>query len=422
MMTMTPRVQPYRRVVEVAGALLFLLVPFVSFGGDGLLRFDVSRMQFHLAGKVIPVEHLFIFLAAIFCVIFFFMLLTQWFGRIWCGWLCPQTVICDLTSHIDRIKKKTAGKTLLLYLTLLPISALLAVVTVWYFVSPYDFIQRLGRGGLTGWESGSWMVLTVVIFFNFALIRRRLCATVCPYGMMQNLLFDDNTLIIGLDPKREKECIDCLRCVQVCPVGIDIRAGLSSACIACAECVDACAAVMKGLKKKSLINYMFGFHNRKKWLRPATWISGTAALFSLGLFLASLSAMTPFDLEIYPDHGFRPRMNASNNRMVNGYDLKIKNHQSHLVEVELSVAELPAAQYAIEPDRRFRVRGRETYNGKVFLLLDPGLLAKRSVLLLTIKGTAAAADGADISSSTEISFRRPFKRKKEKSTTRRSPQ
>jgi cytochrome c oxidase accessory protein FixG len=414
MMTMTRRVQPYRRVVEVTAALLFLLVPFFSVGGDGVLRFDVTRMQLHLAGKVIPVEHLFIFLTAIFCITFFFMLLTQWFGRVWCGWMCPQTVVCDFTRYIDRLKKKGSGKKLLLYLTLLPISVLLAAVTVWYFVSPYEFFERLGQGALTDWESGSWIVLTVIIFFNFALIRRRLCATVCPYGMMQNLLFDDFTLIIGLDPQREKECIDCLRCVQVCPVGIDIRTGLSSTCIACAECVDACASVMKKLKKKSLINYMFGYGKQRKWLRPATWISGTAALFFTGLFLVSLYAMNPFDLEVYPDAGFRPRMNAANNRMINAYDIKIKNHRTGPVDVELSIVGLSGKQYTIEPHRRFHVQGRDTYKGRVFLLLDPELLAKRSILLMTVKVTAAAEDGAEIYSSNEIGFRRPLDRKKQK--------
>lgn len=434
-MTTSIRIQSLRRIVEITAALLFLSIPFITLKGDSLLRFDIPSLRFFFFGKAIPIEYFFMVLTLTLLLIFLFMWLTQTFGRIWCGWLCPQTIVSDFTAFIDKnegkglksgraeepksgekkktgMKKKGTGKKIANSAVLVPVSGLLAAASIWYFVSPYDFLQRLGQGSLTGVETGFWITLTIIIFLNFAFLRRRFCASICPYGMMQSLLFDEHTLIIGLDPEREQECIKCLNCVKTCPTHIDIRDGQNNACIACARCVDACAGVMHKLKKKTLIDYMFGYDKKKKWLRPATIISSLATLFFLGLFVLTLMGMKPFQLEVFPSQSFYPRMNNSGDRMVNGYQVKIKNHRNKAVTVELSVQGLDNHPYSIEPGTRFSVKGRDTLTTDIFLLIPAHLMEKKPLLSLSMK--SVSLENNEISSEYDISFRRPFKRIRKK--------
>lgn len=438
-MTIFKRIQPLRRIVEISAVLLFLGIPFITLNGHSLLRFDIPSLRLFMFGKIIPIEYFFVVLTLILLVIFFLMWLTQSFGRIWCGWLCPQTIVSDLTTFIDN-KKKTINKRMgdeaanptvqnlrknqnkswlnqvFAYIVLVPVSVLLAAASIWYFVSPYDFFQRLGEGNLSSVESGFWMVLSIIIFLNFAFIRRRFCASICPYGMMQSLLFDEHTLIVGLDPDRAQECIKCLRCVNVCPTGIDIRDGLNNACIACARCVDACAGVMQKLKKKTLIDYMFGYGKQKKWLRPATLISGIATLFFLVLFIFSLMGMKPFELEVFPSQYFNPRLNTTGDQIINGYQIKIKNHHNNAITVELSIDGLGDQPYSIQPATRFTVKSQQTVASDIFLLIPGHLMEKKPLLSLLMKAeTVVKQSKEDSASSTyAISFRRPFKRIKKK--------
>ncbi|MFV1976056.1 MAG: 4Fe-4S binding protein, partial [Candidatus Scalindua sp.] len=93
----------------------------------------------------------------------------------------------------------------------------------WYVVSPYEFIQGLLRGGPGNIVLGFWAVLTVIIFLNFVLLRQKFCATVCPYAKLQSTLFDNKTMVAAFDSRRKEECINCMACLKICPVGIDIR-------------------------------------------------------------------------------------------------------------------------------------------------------------------------------------------------------
>ena len=254
----TRKIRPWRRLAEISQAIVIIGLPFLRIKGESALRFDVQMLQLHFFGVSLWMEEFFIVLIAIIFLSLLIIFITLVFGRIWCGWLCPQTVIADFTSFVDKAKSRGVFYKLTAYTATLIISIIVAANLIWYFVSPYDFIPRLFEGSLGSILWGFWIVLTGIMFLNFLLLRQQFCATVCPYSKLQSTMFDDKTLVVTFDQRRKDECIDCLACVKKCPVGIDIRTGLNIACIHCAECIDSCADVMRPRKQKSLFGYFFG--------------------------------------------------------------------------------------------------------------------------------------------------------------------
>ncbi len=319
------RIRPWRRFAEAVQAVLLLGIPFVRIGGESALRFDIPTLRLHLFGTILWMDEFFIVLIAVFFVTFLVIFITQLFGRIWCGWLCPQTVIIDMTGFLDRAQGKSlAQKTAAYFLTLL-VSIIVAVDLIWYFISPYDFLPALMNGTLGTVSGGSWAVLSAVIFLNYAFLRHTWCATVCPYAKLQGALFDDRTMIIGFDIRRKGECMDCRACVRVCPVNIDIRNGLNAACISCAECIDACTERMERKKSESLISYFFGTPGSSgSLIRTNVIIIGSLTLLGLAFLLFLSLSRNPLDVTVLPGREFRARMTAQG-EVINAYTLAVEN-------------------------------------------------------------------------------------------------
>ncbi|MHB8845107.1 MAG: 4Fe-4S dicluster domain-containing protein, partial [Nitrospirota bacterium] len=232
-----------RRAVGTVLLFILVLLPFLRVNGESVLRFDIPSLRLHFFGTAIWMENFFLVLVAVLALTFLALFLTVMFGRIWCGWLCPQTVLVDCTGFMDSTRAGGAASRFIAHLMAAIVSALIAAGLVGYFVSPYDAGALLAKGGSpANIAGGSWAALAIVIFLDLVVLRRRFCATICPYAKLQGVLFDDRTLIVAFDAVRERECMHCDACVRACPVGIDIRDGLQSACIHCAECIDACSA------------------------------------------------------------------------------------------------------------------------------------------------------------------------------------
>jgi cytochrome c oxidase accessory protein FixG len=329
------RIQPWRRFAEAVQAVIIIGLPFLKINGESALRFDVPTLRLHFFGTSIWMEEFFIVLVAVMFLTLLIAFITLMFGRIWCGWLCPQTVIIDFTRFVDKMKSKgLLYKAGVLSLTFL-ISIIVAANLIWYFVSPYEFIPQVMEGSLGTVTTGFWIVLTGLIFLNFLLLRHKFCATVCPYAKLQGVMFDNKTLVISFDPRRKEECMKCMACVRTCPVGIDIREGLSSACINCAECVDACTEMMEHRQKKSLIGYFFGLPGGTwRLLRQNAVITGSAAgAFLVFLLFLSFSRVS-IDMTILPNYASPPRITVEKTA-VNSYILSVKNTGKS--DAELSV-------------------------------------------------------------------------------------
>lgn len=329
------KMRSLRWVTEILQAIIIIGLPFVKIKGESALRFDIPSLRLHVFGCTIWMQEFFIVLIATIFFTLLIVFVTLVFGRIWCGWLCPQTVIVDFTPFVDRAKKKGFLYKLMAFSLTFLISIVVAASLIWYFVSPYEFIPDLMHGKLGATTWGFWIVLTIIIFLNYALLRHKWCATICPYAKLQSVMFDKSTLIIELDPKRSEECINCLSCVRVCPTGIDIRKGLDAACINCAECIDACNKVMSRFNKMGLVHYAFGSGGEGKILRQNFFVVGGFVVLFLIFYLYLMITRTGLDFAVLP-HNMEPRI-TKDQKVINAYVLSIKNMRNEPVDIDVVV-------------------------------------------------------------------------------------
>jgi cytochrome c oxidase accessory protein FixG len=362
------RYQPWRRIVRIIEAALILGIPFIKIKGESALRFDIPSLKLHFFGISLWMDEFFVVLTGTIFLTFLFILITLLFGRIWCGWLCPQTVINELTSFIDDKRKGLAGK-LLSWLPVLLLSMLVGANLIWYFVSPYDFFQDLFRWEMGQITWGFWISITAIMFLNFSMVRYMFCATVCPYSKLQGAIFDDKTLIIAMDPERKDECIDCLACTRTCPVNIDIRDGLNSACINCAKCIDACSHIMNKRDKGSLIDYFFGIFDRNlKWLRTNVVLTGLVTIFFLILTLNLFYTRNNLDMTVLPNNAFPPRINAKGH-IINAYILSIRNKGKDDLDIHIRTGNAYSS-IKIVPESTYSVKAGEMQKFPVYITIE----------------------------------------------------
>ncbi len=276
-----------RTLLQTVLVFIFLGLPWIKIGGHQSILINIPERRFALFGLVFGAHEtplLFFILVIGFLGI---ALVTSLWGRIWCGWGCPQTVFIDLIYR--RIESLIEGKPAqrrkqqfepltavgflrkgLKWILFFAVSSVLAHHFAAYFVGSEQLLRMLLEGPRAHWTTAAFVTgLTFVVFFDFAWFREKFCIVVCPYGRFQNVLLEPTTFVIaydrdrgeprrGLPVKDEKQgdCVSCQRCVQVCPTGIDIRNGLQLECINCTACIDACNDIMKKVNKPlDLIGY-----------------------------------------------------------------------------------------------------------------------------------------------------------------------
>jgi len=312
----------YRRLFALLLIGIYVSLPWIPINGHPAVFLDVLNRRFHLFGLSFAAQDLwmaFFFITGLGFTLFF---ITSLLGRVWCGWACPQTVFLEnVYRRVERLiegdatarKKldkqawdsKKITKRVIKNGIFFAFSALIAHLFLAYFISIPELYHWMKTSPTEHWGSFLFVfIASTIIFLNFAWFREQLCLVICPYGRLQSALIDDDSLIIGYDEKRGEprgsakqkdigDCVDCTRCVQVCPTGIDIRQGLQMECIGCANCIDACDTIMAKLNRpKGLIRYdsQNGLAGQKRrYLRPRTFIY--AALMLLGATAFTLSAM-----------------------------------------------------------------------------------------------------------------------------------
>ena len=351
----------YRRAVEILQALLLTGLPFIRINGESALRFDIGELNLYFFGTVIRIGEFYLILGATLFLLLFITSVTVVFGRVWCGWLCPQTVLLDLTDSLASLFGRKHSKTLQ-KLILLPLAALVSMTMIWYFVPPFDAMRQLTTSPLI---AGFFLVLWASVYLELAMLGRGFCTSICPYAMMQNALFDKDTLVIEYDQSRDATCMKCNDCVRVCPVGIDIKEGLSNRCIACAECIDACWL-------KSSKRGLPPFPNYKgKILRPKTYLLGGVTVAS-ALVLALLIALRP------PVDFMVSRVQEPLPAGLNRYTYSIYNNSSRPLELELSAPD----GITVIGERRVPVRPYGVVRGNVLLKAEAG----RDKVALTLSG------------------------------------
>ena len=394
-MMMTRKFHTFRRITGAALLIILIGTPFLRIGGESAFRFDVPSLRLLFFGTEIWMTDFFIVLIAVLFLTFITLFTTTLFGRIWCGWLCPQTVLSDATAFVETAQNRGAGAKIVSSIAGIVISTAVSASLIGYFVSPYDLSPLLGSGGMPARVAvGSWIVLSLILFLDIIALRRRFCATVCPYAKMQGVLFDDRTLLVAFDPSRAGECMECGACVKACPVGIDIRKGSQPACIHCAECIDACTARMAARKRKSLVRYAFGLTGEKGGgLRLTPLITGVLTVVSF-VFLVYLSTTrVPFDMNVRRDYRDAPVI-AANGGVTNTYELSLRNTGRSDLELGL-VAAAPAGVVRVTPEAVILPRGTDVLRLPVSVTLTGYPGPKGHSMTVTL--TARLRDGNSLS-------------------------
>ena len=249
-----------RRAAALAQAAAVLALPFLEVGGESALRFDIPELTLHVAGASVGVDAFHLVLAAVLVLILVAIAATVLFGRVWCGWLCGQTVIPELAAWAASAlppKFRAAGKPILL----VPFSGVVSLSLISFALPPADIVAGLSRSPIV---LGFFAVQAAALYGMLALAGPRFCRSVCPYSMLQNVLFTRNTLTIAFDRERAAECLRCDDCVRACPVAIDIKDGDQRECIACAECIDACRLATAPRGIAPFVGYRGGIAVRAK--------------------------------------------------------------------------------------------------------------------------------------------------------------
>ena len=344
------RLRTWRRLAGAVQAVAVLGLPFVKVRGESALRLDVPTLTLHALGARVGLDELFVVLVATLFLLFAFLLVTLLFGRVWCGWACPQTALLDLTDLLDRGRRKGGWGLAAAFVGLAAASALVGANVLWYFVSPADFLARLGSFSLGPVLGPAWLVLSGAVLADLTLWRHGFCATTCPYAKLQGALLDRHSLAIAYDRRRAADCVDCGACVRVCPVGIDIRDGLQVACVACGACVDACAPIMKKLRRPArLVGHFFGEPGTgARYLRPAALALGVLTAGTLALAAAVAAERTPLEVTVSGGGDLAPRR-APSGEVWSGFTLELENRGREPLALRLS-AVAPGAELALQPN------------------------------------------------------------------------
>jgi cytochrome c oxidase accessory protein FixG len=361
-----------RRWTFFALHLLLLVSPWIVVKGHPLLLIDIhARRVFLLGGMFTTSDTFFLLLLLLFASFALFFFTALW-GRIWCGYACPQTVFLetwirpleiwiegDRTTRkrrdqqgwsFDRIWRKVAK-----WSAFLAVSLFLGMAIVSLFVPA----RELWAGNAGPLAYAFVWAFTLLWYFDFIWFREQFCNFLCPYARFQSALTDEETLLIGYDPTRgeprggkgaatDGRCIACNKCVVVCPQGIDIRDGFQLECIQCARCIDACVSVMDKLNHRTLVEYTSlaeGEGRTVRRLRPRTYIYG-GLLASLVLFgFVLLGQRVPFEATVNRAPGSLFTLDADG-YVRNTYLLQITSNKAgdEPVVINVSVEGLPGAE------------------------------------------------------------------------------
>ncbi|MFN8003102.1 MAG: 4Fe-4S dicluster domain-containing protein [Acidobacteriota bacterium] len=384
-----------RRLIQLTCFLIFVSLPFFN-----VMRFDIPRQRFYFAGYELWINEFGIIFFSMLFMLYVVVAASMLYGRVYCGYFCPQMIFSEASLNLeDRLKRfinkrfiklsvpqrqRLAG--VFFYLLLVLASVFLAFVFISYFVEPRDLLRRLLSLDIQTAAGVAGAVTTLITFLDFAFVRQRFCTTICPYGYLQGMLGDHNTLIVQYRDQAgaDKACIECKKCVRVCHMGIDIRnSPYQIECIHCGECIDACEDVLGRFGKDGLIHYAWGEKGellsdkrtpllKRLGLRDAKRVAVAAILlfYASGLFVA-LSLRDNVLVKIMPVRASLYRI-GDDGRVYNKFRLTVANRQSRDASVTLSLNQLPQAQ--IQLPQPLQLQASQELQMEFEIAVPPGAL------------------------------------------------
>jgi cytochrome c oxidase accessory protein FixG len=344
--------------------LMYFTFAWITVNGEPLVLFDLEAQKFNIFGMVFWPQDFTLLAFALIIAAFGLFFITTLFGRVWCGYSCPQTAwtfifiwleeffegsrqqrikLDDEPNSIRKIVKKTVK-----HLSWFIVSLATALTFVAYFVPTEELFSSVLTLSLESSLTWFWIIFfTSATYINAGWLREQVCIYMCPYARFQSVMFNENTKIVGYDEDRGEprgsrsrkvkdtdlgDCVDCQLCVQVCPVGIDIRDGLQYECIGCALCIDACDSIMDKMNyAKGLIRYAseteFKSGKKSNKFGVISIAYGILLLCSIGIFSLLMIDRPLAELSAIKDRGVLFNMNGMG-QIENYYTLKLVNKQT----------------------------------------------------------------------------------------------
>lgn len=409
------RYYEWRKIVSYVLLTFFLVSPFIKVGGNQFLMFNILERRFNIFGFPFWPQDFYIFVIAMIIGVVFIILFTAAFGRIFCGWICPQTIFMEMVFrrieywiegdrgkqmrlakqewNAEKIRKKS-----LKWGIFFIISFIIANVFLAYLVGSDTLIRYVTEGPAENLATfSSLLIFTGVFYFIFAWFREQVCVIACPYGRLQSVLLDTKSIVVAYDHKRgEREqgrakfrknqdrealgigdCIDCSQCVQVCPTGIDIRHGTQLECVNCTACIDACDAMMIAVDlPKGLIRYASEENiEKKKKFEYTPRLKGYTAVLTIliGFLIGMLFLRSDVEANILRLPGQLYEL-KDNNIISNVYTYKLLNKTNK--DFEDINFKLKSPKGEVIPVRKgvLNVPSQELTEGTFFIEIDRGVV------------------------------------------------
>ena len=357
-----PKGKWYTRRTILAWFLLAFLVlaPIIRINGNPLMLFDIAHRHFYIFGISIWAQDTNILALMMAVIVVSIVLFTVVYGRVWCGWACPQTLFMEMVfRRIEYLfdgnhrggnhKKSTGFKALLKHMVFFIISMVITNVFIMWLMGPEGLLDLMKSPIKDNVLIFTVMLgLSIFYYWIYAHFREQVCTMICPYGRMQGVLLDSKSIAVIYDYKRgeprgaksEGDCIDCKQCVKVCPTGIDIKNGTQLECINCTACIDECNSVMRKIKKpKGLIRYdsHHGVESGKRVLGGTRTYAYTAVLVVLfGILLATIMRRTDVESSILRLQGTMYQ-EVDEQTLSNMYNLKIINKTKDDLDLDIKL-------------------------------------------------------------------------------------
>ncbi len=402
----------YRKWLSYGLLAMLFGFPHLIINGEQALLFGILEQKFVIFGKVFWPQDFHLFALAMIAAVIFVTLFTVIYGRLFCGWVCPQTIFMEMVfrrieyviegdwTHQKKLNKQSwdfekVWKKSLKHIIFWGISFLIANTFLAYIIgsemlweiqmdNPKEHI-----GGLI-----SIVVFTSIFYGVFAFMREQVCTTICPYGRLQSVLLDAKSIVVGYDYKRGEgrgkfrknedrqtagkgDCIDCGQCVHVCPTGIDIRNGTQLECVNCTACIDACDHMMESVGlEKGLIRFVseegIKTGERFKWTKRTVGYSIVLTVLTVVLTVLIITR-SDFETTILRTRGTLFQK-FNENHYSNIYDVNLVNKTNKNYNVELKLIDVEGEIKIVGED--LKLDSQEETKGKFLIILDKDKVTK----------------------------------------------
>lgn len=410
------RFYDYRKYVSYFLLAVLFAAPFIKINGNQFLMFNVLERRFNIFGFPFWPQDFHLFVISMIIGVIFITLFTVAFGRIFCGWICPQTIFMEMVFRrieywIDgdrgkQLRLKKSGwtsekirKRVLKHTIFVIISFLIANIFLAYLIGSDKLLGYIKEGPLD--HLGTLvplLIFTGIFYFVFSWFREQVCIIACPYGRLQGVLLDTKSIVVAYDHKRGEgengrkkwrkdedrealghgDCIDCLQCVHVCPTGIDIRNGTQLECVNCTACIDECDTIMEKVGLPTgLIRYASEANiEDKEPFKLTARLKGYIVVLTvlIGVLIAMLQLRNELEARVLRLPG-QLYEHKENNIISNVFTYKLVNKTTEPVEdVSFKLKDIEGTVKLVSTENTVTVPKQGLEEGTLFIELDQSLL------------------------------------------------